>query len=120
MPSIRQEQVAEMIKRHFSMVLLEQGRYVYGDEALVTVTTVQISPDFSQAKVYLSVYNTENKQEVILMMEEEASQLRHGLSQRLKKKMRRIPYLNFYLDDTLDEMYRLRELFQKLKKDGEM
>ena len=86
MPSIRQEQVAEMIKRHFSMVLLEQGRYVYGDEALVTVTTVQISPDFSMAKVYLSVYNTDNKQEVILMMEEEASQLRHGLSQRLKKK----------------------------------
>jgi len=120
MPSIRQEQVAEMIKRHFSMVLLEQGRYVYGDEALVTVTTVQVSPDFGLAKVYLSVFNTDNKQEVILMMEEEASQLRHGLSQRLKKKMRRIPHLNFYLDDTLDEMYRLKELFQKLKKDGEM
>jgi ribosome-binding factor A len=116
MPSIRQEQVAEMIKRHFSRVLQEQGSYVYGNSTLVTVTTVQISPDFSLAKIYLSVYNTDNKQEVILMMENEATQLRHALSQRLRKKLRRIPFLNFYLDDTLDEMYRLREVFDRIKK----
>ncbi len=119
MPSIRQEQIAELIKRHFSMVLQEQGSYVYGSEALVTVTNVQVSPDLGLAKIYCSVYNTENKQAVILLLEDEVSQLRHALGQRLKKKLRRIPQLNFYLDDTLDEMYRLREIFKSLKNEEE-
>lgn len=119
MPSIRQEQVAELIKRHFSVQLQEQGSYVYGADVLVTITNVVVSPDLSLAKIYCSVYNTENKQEAILMMEEENAQLRHGLAQRMKKKLRRIPYLEFYLDDTLDEMYRLRALFDEIKTEEE-
>ena len=58
MASIRQEQTSEMIKRHFSVVLQEQGSYIYGAEVLVTITTVQVSPDLGSCKVYCSVYNT--------------------------------------------------------------
>jgi ribosome-binding factor A len=34
--------------------------------------------------------------------------------------MRRIPDIAFYLDDTLDEMYRLNQLFDKLHDDKQM
>lgn len=120
MESIRQRQVSELIKRNFGIVLQQEGGYVYGTDVLVTVTSVKVTPDFSLAKIYLSVYNTENKQEVILEMEENIIRLKQALTTRVKKHMRRIPDISFFLDDTLDEMYRLRQLFDRLHENKQM
>ncbi|MCB9276611.1 MAG: ribosome-binding factor A [Lewinellaceae bacterium] len=120
METKRQLQVAELIKRHFSVVLQNEGGYIYGPEPLVTVTQVKMTPDFNLAKIYLSVYNIEHKQGVILELEEHISRLKQALSGRIRKQMRRIPDIAFFLDDTLDEMYRLRALFDRLHDDHQM
>lgn len=120
MKSKRQLQVAEQIKRNFGIILQQEGSYIYGAEVLVTVTSVKMSPDFGIAKIYLSIYNTEDKQSVILQMEEQYPRLRQALGNRLRRHMRRIPELQFYEDDTLDEMYRLRNLFGQLEEDDQM
>lgn len=120
MSTIRQNQVAEMIRRNFSLVLQEEGKYIFDTEPLVTVTSVKMAPDLGLAKIYLSIYNTENKQAVILAMNEEKSRLKQSLGHRLRKHMRRIPDIDFYEDDTLDEMYRLNALFNTLHADGQM
>ena len=96
MESKRQLQVAELIKRNFSVVLQQEGRYLYGDQALVTVTQVKMSSDLGLAKIYLSVFNTENKQAVILQLEQESTRLRKSLSQRIRKHVRRIPHIDMY------------------------
>ena len=119
METKRQKQVAEQVRRQFSDVLRQEGRYMYED-ALVTVTSVRMSPDLGIAKIYLSVYNTDNKQEVLLNMEQEHVRLRQALAYRLRKHVRRIPEIALYLDDTLDEMYRLNALFDKLHKEDQM
>ena len=118
--SKRQLQVAEIIKRNFGTVLQQEGSYIYGSSILVTVTSVKITPDFSQAKIYLSVYNTENKQAVILQMEDEYHRLKQALSSRIRKHVRRIPEFQVFLDDTLDEMYKLNALFNRLDQDKQM
>lgn len=102
------------------MVLQQEGSYLYGPEPLVTVTGVKVSPDFGLAKIYLSIYNTENKQAVILQMEEEIVRLRQSLAHRIRKHVRRIPDIAFYIDDTLDEMYRVDALFNRLRKENQM
>lgn len=119
MESIRQKQVGEIIRRNISVILRDEGSYIYGN-ALVTATNVVVSPDMGQAKIYLSVYNTEEKQAVILMIEDQITRLRQGLAHRIKKHVRRIPEISFYLDDTLDEMFRLNSLFNKLEEDDQM
>jgi len=113
MTSKRQLQVAEVLKRNFSYVLQEEGRLIY-DDALVTVTNVVVTPDLSLAKIYLSVYNTENKQAVLLKLEEQYHHLKQAFHYRLRKQIRRSPAFTMYLDDTLDEMYRLDALFKNL------
>jgi ribosome-binding factor A len=118
-PTIRQKQVAELVRRNFSIILLEQGRYIFED-ALVTVTEVQMSPDLLMAKVYLSVYNTDNKQAVLLLMEEHHQELRQSLGRRMRKQVRRIPDMTFYIDDTLDEMERVDKLFKRLEASNQM
>jgi ribosome-binding factor A len=120
MESKRQLQVAEMIRRNMGVVLQQEGGYLYGFKTLVTVTTVKMSPDLSLAKIYLSVFNTENKQEPLLMINEELVKLRQLLGQRIKKHVRIIPHVAFYMDDTLDEMFKIDDMMRKLQEEGQM
>lgn len=120
METKRQRQAAELVKRNFSLVLQQEGSYIYGAEPLVTVTGVKMTPDLGQAKIYLSVFNTENKQAVLLEMEEEIIRLRQSLAHRIKRHIRRIPDIAFYADDTLDEMYRVDALFNRLRDENQM
>lgn len=114
MANKRQLQVAETIKRNFSFVLQQEGRLIY-DDALVTVTNVSVSPDLSLAKIYLSVYNTDNKQGVLLKLEDQHYRLNQLFHQRVRKQIRRTPAFTLYLDETLDEMERIDKLFKNLE-----
>jgi len=120
MESKRQRQVAETIKRNFSIVLQQEGSYVYGPEPLVTVTEVHPTPDLSMCKIYVSIWNTDNKQAVILQMNEEHQRLKSALAYRIRKHIRRIPAIAFYIDETLDEMNRVENLFDRLEEEGQL
>ena len=107
------------MRRQFSMVLQEEGSYIF-DKALVTVTRVVVSPDLQSAKVYLSVFNTENKLEVMTMMEENNHRLRYALANKVGKQLRKIPELKFFLDDSLDEFFRMDQILNKLRSENQM
>jgi ribosome-binding factor A len=113
--TIKQRQVAAMIQKEFSTVLQKEGSFIYGD-ALVTVTRVKLSADMGIAYIYLSVYNTLYKQEIIKEMWENLSRLRGELGNRIKRQVRRIPMLKFFIDDTLDEVEHLDLLFNHLNE----
>ena len=119
METKRQKQVGELLRRQFSMVLQDEGSYIY-EKALVTVTRVNISPDLLNAKVYLSVFNTDNKQEVMMSIQENNFRLRHALASKVGKQLRRLPELQFFLDDSLDEVFRMDELFARLRATNQM
>lgn len=120
MESKRQKQTAEVIRRHFGHVLQQEGNFIFGD-AFVTVTKVFVTPDISLAKIYLSVYNVNNKHLIIDKVTENLSHLKKNLAYRIRKHVRRIPEISFYLDETLDEMDRVNRLLDNtLKKDKEI
>src|SRR5690625_6621067 len=82
MQNKRQSQVGELIKRHFSNVLINQGRYIYQD-ALVSVTNVVMSPDLQHAKIYLSIYNSnDDKEELIDSLKNEKGRLKNELDRK--------------------------------------
>jgi ribosome-binding factor A len=120
METKRQRQIGELVKRNFSIVLQEEGVYIFGAEPLVTVTEVKMTPDLGLAKIYLSIWNTENKQAVLMLLAEEQSRLRQGLGHRLRRQVRRIPAIEFYLDETLDEMFKVDALFDRLHEEKQM
>jgi len=119
METKRQKQINELMRRQFSMVLQDEGSYIF-DKALVTVTRVVVSPDLQSAKVYLSVFNTEDKLEVMRMMDENLFRLRHALANKVGKQLRKIPELKFFLDESLDEFFRMDQLLAKLRADNQM
>src|SRR5687767_9622023 len=110
METKRQKQISELIRRAFSMVLMEEGPYIF-EKALVTVTSVNVSPDLQNAKVYLSIFNTDNKNEVMYGIQENNHRLRLSLSSKVGKQLRRMPELQFFLDESLDEVFRMDQIF---------
>ncbi|MFM8372899.1 MAG: 30S ribosome-binding factor RbfA [Bacteroidota bacterium] len=120
MESIRQKQVGELIRRFIAMILTEEGRNIYGSDKLVTVTDVKMTPDLLISKVYVSVYGVENKQEVILLLEDNLTRLRQALAAKVGKQMRRMPDLEFHLDDTVDEMYRVSNLLNRVSEEDKL
>ena len=118
--SKRQLQVGSTIKREMSEILQHEGIYIYGAKPLVTVTNVKLSSDLGLAKVYVSVWNTEEKMQIISLLQFEGVRLRQALAARLRNKMRRCPDIVFYEDDTLDEMYKLRDVFIDLHANDQM
>ena len=119
METKRQKQISELLRRQFSMVLMDEGSYIF-EKALVTVTKVSVSPDMQNAKIYLSVFNSENKQEVMMGLEENNHRLRFALANKVGKQLRRIPELQFYLDESLDEFFRMEKVFSDLRANNQM
>ena len=119
MESKRQSQVAELIRRNFSYVIQEEAPNICGHSVMVTVSHIRMSPDLNLARIYLSVFGTENKQEPVLMLQEELVSLRSKLGQRIRKQVRNIPEIVIYLDDTVDEMYRVDALLKQLGDEGQ-
>ena len=114
MDSKRQLQTGELIRRHFSPVFQQEGSYIYG-QAFVSVSLVKVTPDLSLAKVYLSIFNTEDKEAVLKKIINHTHVLKQGLSSRIKNHVRRIPQIHFFLDETTDEMFQVDKLFDKIK-----
>ncbi|OWY23237.1 30S ribosome-binding factor RbfA [Sphingobacteriales bacterium UPWRP_1] len=114
--SIKQKQVASLIHHALADLFIRNGAKYYGS-AFVTLTHVRVTPDLMLARIYLSVYNKPAKHEVIDAIAENAHAIRHDLGAVIRHKLRRIPELEFYLDDTLDEAEKIDRLFDKLKDD---
>ena len=58
--------------------------------------------DLSLAKVYLSIFPKDKAENYLKGIQENHSQIKHGISQRMKNQLRRIPKFSFYIDDSLD------------------
>ena len=49
-------------------------------------------------------------------MEENRHRLKQSLAHRIRRHVRRIPEIDVYIDDTLDEMYKLNKMFDKINE----
>lgn len=99
--SIRQEKVAELIRRDLSILFQQKGS-LWFNGMFITVTVVRMSPDLGLAKVYLSFMAVQDKSAALKQVKDEGWRVRKALAEKIGQQVRTIPELNFYLDDSLD------------------
>jgi ribosome-binding factor A len=114
MSSRRQQQVANEVRDSLSQILLRQGDRYYGRD-LVTITRVSITPDLLTARVYLSIMQTDRRESVIRALNEHVHEIRKALGAAVKNQFRRVPELTFFLDDSLDEVFRIESLLKEIR-----
>lgn len=118
MDSRRQEKIAHLLQEEFSTILMTDAKqYLKG--AFVTLTYVKVTPDLSLARFNMSVMGYEKKEEIIQNLQEHKSEIRRILGNRMRNDLRKIPELEFYLDETLDYVQKMDDLFQKIKEEDD-
>ena len=98
----RQKKINTVLQQEIASLLQEAIRKGSIGNLMVSVTKVKVTSDLSLAKVYLSILPNDKALEYFENLKENGFKLRHDLSQKMKNQLRRIPELNFYLDDSLD------------------
>lgn len=69
---------------------------------IISVSKVSVTADLGVAKIYLSVFPSEKRDEIVKGVKSNTTLIRHELAQRTKNQLRRMPELLFYGDDSLD------------------
>ena len=112
MLSKRQKQVARNLQRVMGDILIQNAKMWFGNK-IVTLTKVYVTTDLGLARFYLSLKSFDEPGEILQLFNEQKKALRGLLGQKLKSQMRRIPEIEFFIDDSLDDMMRMDELFNK-------
>lgn len=113
MESRRQQQVSRTLQQELSEVFRDQGTYLF-DKAMVTIISTEVTPDLRQARFYLSIFNAEDKELTLAMIRQASKDIRYKLGQRIRNKVRLIPEIDFYLDSSLDNVFKMEEIFKDL------
>ncbi len=99
MESQRQKKVAGILQEDLSEIIQKNFQPV---GTLVTVSDVEVTPDFSVAKAHISVFPTQNRKEVFDAIENQTSYIRKLLGNKISKVVRVVPELQFRLDVSSD------------------
>jgi ribosome-binding factor A len=81
---------------------------------MVSISSVKVTPDLLEARIYLSIFQVPDTKEVMKVIESRAWEIKKELADRVKHQFRRIPVLHFYLDDTLDYVFKMEEIFKQI------
>ena len=111
MDSIRQNKVSRLIQRELSEMFQKECKEIISG-AMVSVTTVRVSPDLSYAKVYLSIFPSDRVEGTMNTLNEKNKTVRFILGKKVGKQMRIIPELRFFVDDSLDYIEKIDRLLE--------
>ena len=112
MTSIRQNKVTRLLQKEISTIF-QLNSANWFPNTMVTVTVVRVSPDFSFAKVYLSVFGKMEPKECVDLISSHAKMVRGELGKRIKNQLRITPEVAFYVDDSIDYAEEIDELLKK-------
>lgn len=100
-----QKELAEIFQR-------QSGSWIPGN--IVSVTKVEMSPDLSVARAYLSFIMKENNQAAFEKLNKHKSEIRRSLGNRIGKAVRMIPELVFVFDEGAAHAERMDEILRNL------
>lgn len=112
----RQKQIGGLLQEEINGIFQKLG-LGFVDGGMVSISSVKVTPDLLEARIYLSVFNAKDNQAVIKKIEERAWEVKKELASRVKHQLRRIPELKFFMDDTLDQVFKMEELLKQIKQD---
>lgn len=114
--SFRPEKIASTLKKLLAQPISDISNEV--SAGFATLTSVRITKDLQLAKLYISLFG-KNSQPGLLMdeLEHHKYELRHLIGKELR--LRYIPDIKFYFDDTLNEMEKIQSLLKNIKSPDE-
>ncbi|HRI25317.1 MAG TPA: 30S ribosome-binding factor RbfA [Ferruginibacter sp.] len=111
----RQKQVAGLLNKELSDIFQRLGLSMM-DGGMVSISSVKITPDLFDARVYLSFFKIADPVAALKKIEDRNWEIKKELTGRVRHQLRSMPRLTFYIDDTLDYVDKMEQLFKEIKK----
>src|SRR5690606_32312300 len=110
----RQKQISGLLQQELSQVFQKLGLNMI-DGAMISISSVKITPDLLEVRIYLSIFQAKNVKDVMNKIDDRKWEIKKELVQRIKMQLRRIPEIKYFHDDTLDHVFKMEKLFDEIK-----
>jgi ribosome-binding factor A len=109
----RQKQVSALLLEELNRIFQKLGlTMIHG--GMVSISSVRITPDLFEARVYLSFYPAKDAPEALKLIEDRAWEIKRDLVSSIRSQLRSMPQLTFYIDDSLDYVDKMEALFREI------
>ena len=111
----RQKMVAGLLNKELSDIFQRLGISMM-DGGMVSISSVKITPDLYEARIYLSFFKVKDSFDALKKIEERSWEIKKELTARVRHQLRSMPKLTFYIDDTLDYVDKMEQIFKEIKE----
>jgi ribosome-binding factor A len=109
----RQKQVSALLLEELNKIFQKLGlNMIQG--GMVSISSVKITPDLFEARVYLSFYQISKPKEALKLIEDRAWEIKRDLVSSIRNQLRSMPQLTFYIDDSLEYVDKMDALFREI------
>lgn len=109
----RQKQIAGLLNEEINDIFQRLGLTMV-DGGMVSISSVKITPDLLEARLYLSFFQVQDVKAALSKIEDRSHEIKKMLATKIRHQLRNIPVLKFFQDDTLDQVFKMEELFRKI------
>jgi ribosome-binding factor A len=110
----RQKQIAGLLNEEMNTIFQKLGLSMI-DGGMVSISSVKITPDLLEARIYLSFFQVKDVKAALKKIEDRHHDIKKELAAKVRHQLRNIPVLKFYQDDTLEHVFKMEELFKQIK-----
>ena len=111
----RQKQVAAVLEKELNAIFQRLGLTML-DGGMISIASVKITPDLFDARIYLSFFKVNNPSTTLKFIQDKSWEIKKELTDRVRHQLRSMPQLTFYIDDTLEYVDKMEQLFKEIKK----
>jgi ribosome-binding factor A len=112
----RQKQVGGLIQKELNEIFQRMGLNMING-GMVSISSLKITPDLLEARVYLSFFQVADPQAALGMIQDKGWEIKKELGSRVRRQLRRIPEIKYFRDETLDHVFKMEELFKKISSE---
>jgi len=110
MPSIRLQRVSDLIRDELAGMI--RDTVPESRQALVTVTSVSLTPDMRLARVHVSIFpETSPRADILAALKRQAGRFKRDLGRSIR--LRHVPDLEFRLDTSAEQAERIERLIRE-------
>lgn len=113
----RQKQIAGLLNEEMNTIFQRLGLNMI-DGGMVSISSVKVTPDLLEARFYLSFFQVKDAKAALHKIEERGHEIKKELTTKVRHQLRSMPVLKFFKDDTLDYVFKMEEIFDKIKKES--
>ena len=107
----RNQKISRFIQKELSEVFLNQTKEHFRG-LIISVTHVFVSKDHSSAKIYLSFFPTNQKEQFLNLIRNKKNMIKNDFCLRTKGQLKKTPELFFYLDKSIDHYEEVRNFLK--------